>query len=126
MNDLLDSDRQRETGKIMDKAIRVALGPFFPKSARSLPRHEVDRVDGMDVEYEWQEGMHPGDPECALIRRVFLLFNGQEYDITDAVRTNRDGSLTTIVEELFEEVAELNRADEEEHDMSESPERQVG
>ena len=44
---------------------------------------------------------------------MLLLFRGHEYDISDVVRTNRDGSLTTIVEELFEEVAELKRVDEE-------------
>ena len=115
MNHLLDSDRERETRKIMDQAISAALGPFFPKSTRPLPRHKIDDgVEGGDVEYEWQEGEHPGDPDYAEIRRVCIFFKGQEYDITDAVRTNRDCSLTTIVEELFEEVAELKRADEEE------------
>ena len=29
MNNLLDSDRERETGKIMDKAISDALDPFY-------------------------------------------------------------------------------------------------
>ena len=112
MNNLLESNHAREIRKGLDKAIGVALKPFFPQSTRPLPRHEIsDGLDGIDVELEWTDGR--GE-----IARVFLLFRGHEYDITDVVRTNRDGSLTTLVKELFEEVAELRRVDEEEHDMS--------
>ena len=108
MNHLLDSDRERETRKGLDKAIRAALRPFFPKSTRPLPIHEIsDGLDGINVELEWTDGR--GE-----IARVLLLFRGHEYDISDVVRTNRDGSRTTIVEDLFEEVAELRRVDEEE------------
>ena len=114
MSHLLDSDRVRETSNIMEKAISAALGPFFPKSNRPLPVHEIsDGLDGINVPYEWQEGEHPGDPDYAEIRGALLLFRGHEYDISDVVRRNRDGSLTTIVEELFEEVAELRRIDED-------------
>ena len=107
MNHLLDTNHDRETSKGLDKAISVALGPFFPKSTRPLPVHEIsDGLDGIKVEIEWTDGR--GE-----IARVLLLFRGHEYDISDVVRTNRDGSPTTIVEELFEEVAELRRVDEE-------------
>lgn len=122
MNHLLDTNHERELGKNLDEAISIALDPFLPKSTRSLPIHEINSgIDGLNVELNWTNGR--GE-----IARVLLLFRGNEYDLSDVVRTNRDGSFTTLVEDLFEEIAELTRADEEEHDMSESPpaERKAG
>lgn len=100
----------RASKATMDAAHK-ALAPELPKSTRPLPRHEIDSIDGIDVEYEWSN-------DRGEIARVYLLFRGNEYDISDIVRTNSDGSLTTLVEDLSEEIAELRREDEEEHDMS--------
>ena len=104
-----DSQYEAEM-KLLCKAVDIMFGRELPKSTRSLPRHEIDMLD---VELQWFNGR--GE-----IARVLLMFRGNEFDITDAVRTNRDGSLTTIVEELFEEVAELRREDVEDEDMSDS------
>ena len=53
MNHLLDTNHERKPRKGLDKAISVMLGPFFPKSTRPLPVHEIsDGLDGINVELE--------------------------------------------------------------------------